>query len=253
MERRGKTVKRMRWMNGWIVLLCAMFITLAGSLCVYAEDPQPAEPIQNVHTIYWRAKLTTNVKKNGRVVLHDGQTVVVVNRNYKGGKSEVQYDGGTVKVPNRYLHIYQDLCTAATEGDYNDTTKLWFVNDKMHLQSKTNYLIWVSLDKQRVNVFTRGADGRWELVRAIKCSTGLPESPSRAGYHKCDFKALWFRGCNFYVEYSGSGIHKWVRSDYKDIYKLGKHTASQSCIRVVRAQAKWLYKLIPVNTAILVW
>lgn len=252
----------MRWLKGWMVFLCVMFVTLAGTCFAYAEQTQtqtaPAnegkEPIQDVHTIYWRAHLHTNVKKNGRTVLHSGQSVVVVNRNYnRGGRSLVKYDEGTVRVPNGSLSFYEDLCTSATEGDYNRTTKLWYVNERRGLRSRTNYLIWVSLDKQRVNVFTRGEDGKWEIVKELKCSTGLPESPSRAGLHKCDFKELWFRGCNFYVEYGGSGIHKWVRSDYKDIYKLGKHTASQSCIRLVRRDAKWLYKVIPVNTTILVW
>ena len=284
----GKKVKRTRWMKTWRVLLCAVSVALAGTGLAYAEETAPGqtasdqaaagqaaqdqtaagqaaqeqaapaqtaptEPIQDVHTIYWRAKLRSDVKKNGVTVLHGGQWVVVVNRAYRRGKSVVQYDGGTVRVPNSNLFFSEDLCTTVKEGDYNRTTKLWYVNESRKLHSRTNYLIWVSLDKQRVNVFTRGAGGKWEIVKELKCSTGLPESPSKAGLHKCDFKALWFRGCNFYVEYGGSGIHKWVRSDYKDIHKLGKHTASQSCIRLVRRDAKWLYNTIPVNTTILVW
>ena len=241
-------MKRIIRNTGLAILLCMILTGFAGVISAAAD-----EPIQHVHTIYWKARITTDVVKKHKKVLTSGSEVVVVNRAYRSGKkSIVRYDGGTVKVPNGCLNYICDLCTAEKEGDYNLTTKLWYVNVKRKLKSKTNYLIWVSLDKQRVNVF-KGSAGNWELVRAIKCSTGLPDSPSKAGLHKCDFKELWYRGCNFYVEYSGSGIHKWVKSDYKDIGKLGKHTASQSCIRLKRGQAKWLYNLIPVNTTILVW
>ena len=206
---------------------------------------------QTVHTIYWKAKLHTTVKKKKKTILKDGSTVVVVKRNYKGGKSVVRYKGGTVKIPNRYLSFIDDLCTGE-KGDYSASTKLSFVNKRKGYHSKTGWLIWVSLDKQRVNVFT-GSRRKWKLVKVIKCSTGLASSPSKAGIYKCDYKKLWVGGCHYYVEYGGSGIHKWAGSDKGTMYKIGKHTVSQSCIRVTKKNAKWLYNHIPVKTTIVLW
>lgn len=231
--------------------LCMACTLWAGALTAAAAEPilpVEGEEIQTVHTIYWKCKMTSSYKG-----LSKGKTVTVVYRSYaSGGRSHVLTDDGSVvRVPNRCLNFVADLCTGA-EGDYNVSTKLNFVNNKKHLSSRTNFLIWVCLDKQRVNVF-QGSMDNWQLIRVMKCSSGLPSSPSRAGLHKCDFKALWFRGCNYYVEYGGSGIHKWAYSDYKDLHKIGKHTASQSCVRLKPGDAKWLYKHTPVKTTILLY
>ncbi len=208
------------------------------------------EPTEQVHTIYWQAVMRATYSK-GNVKLKKGKKVVVVDRNYRGGKSGVRVGDKTVRVPNGYLSFVKDLCTGA-QGDYSKETKLWYVNERRNLTSPTKVLIWVSLDKQRVNVFN-GSKGNWELVKVMPCSTGKVDSPSKAGLHRCDFVTKVFRNCVYYVEYAGSGIHKWARSDYKDIKKIGKHTVSQSCIRLRTHHAKWLYKHTPVKTTILVW
>ncbi len=208
------------------------------------------QPTEEVHTIYWLAKMRKNFSQGG-VTLKKGSKVVVVDRAYRGGRSGVSAGNKVLRVPNSYLSFVKDLCTG-DQGDYSDQTKLWYVNECRHLSSDTNVLIWVSLDKQRVNVFS-GSRDNWQLVRAMPCSTGKVDTPSRAGLHKCDFVTKVFRNCVYYVEYAGSGIHKWARSDYKDIKNIGKHTVSQSCIRLKTKEARWLYKYTPVHTTILVW
>lgn len=228
-----------------LMALIVLFIPVSKNT-TYAETQN-----QRVHTIYWEAKLNADIVKKKEIILHKDSSVVVVKRNYFNGKSVVRYPGGTVKIPNRYLTFVRDLCTGA-QGDYSRRTKESFVNEKKKYGSKTKYLIWVSLDKQRVNVFI-GSRRKWRLVKVFKCSSGLPETPTHAGVFRCDLVVKWFKGCQYFVEFGGSGIHKWAGSDKKDLYKIGKHTASQSCVRVRKKNARWLFKHIPVNTKIVIW
>ena len=59
------------------------------------------------------------------------------------------------------------------------------------LNSPTGYLVWVDIDRQLVNVFTK-ENGKWKLDRSIPCSTGRNRSPTLRGIYKIQDRGLWF-------------------------------------------------------------
>jgi len=67
----------------------------------------------------------------------------------------------------------------AIDNDYTDFDKEVFVNMKGY-ESKTEYLLWVNLTYQRVNVF-KGSAGEWELIKCFIVGTGAPGSGTKRG------------------------------------------------------------------------
>lgn len=238
-----------------LVLSCAMFLS---------AHPAKAEEIQPVHGIYWIGKMRTDKKAtiNGQsVYLKKKEKVLVVSRPYdRQGNSIVEKDGVRIPVPYNSISYITDACTI-NQGDYNTTTKEYFVNVQHHLTSKTRYLIWASLDKQRLNLFEgSGNGGDWKLIRVSKCSSGSAQSPSRTGFGMdIGFKKRVYRYSNptfsatvqYFMEFSGSGFHKWAGGGRKK--NLGKHPVSHSCIRLEKKHAIWMYKNVPAHTRVVVY
>ena len=221
-------------------------ILLLGMTVQAAWDTPAAE---QVHTIYWKASLRRSVKVN-KLTLKKGTPVVVINRSYHSGtRSKVRYRDLVFSISNSALSYKGDL-TTISKGDYSTQVKEAFINGRKKAASKTSWLIWVSLDKQRVNVF-RGQQGAWDLVKVFKCSTGKAHTPTVAGWNTIDVKRKYVSGCKYYTEVNGSGIHKWPGTVNKKV--LGYHTASHSCIRLYENSAKWIYDHVPRKTKVLVY
>ena len=241
------------------------FILLIVLMGLGRSNRVSADATEKVKTIRWQAALTADVKvriHGKKVKLRAGKKVVVVKRKFSttgsSGKSTIQVKGVKVKVSNSKLFFIRDLCSVTETGDYSRETKEAFVN-KRRFPSRTPYLIWISLDKQRVNVFTGPkSGGQWKLIKRCKCSTGKAETPTTPHWNAdISFKApkyKYFKNngyLNWFSEVSGSGIHQWVGSNRKAL--LGKHTASNGCIRVSAAHAKWIFDTIPVKTRVVIW
>ena len=105
-------------------------------------------------------------------------------------------DGSEGWVSARRNEITDEDCT--TDEDYTDEQKMDFVNS-MNYDSETQYLVWVSLYTQKVNVFT-GYKGNWTLVQTFDCATGINETPTTTGVFKIQtLKERWDLGIT-YVE-----------------------------------------------------
>ena len=231
------------------IILFAVVFLFTGMLSSVREIPA-AQGYEKVHTLYWRAILRKSVKVGGKTV-KSGTAVTVVKRSYTSKKkSQVSYKGKRFYVPNSWLSFRGDLATIATKGDYSKKTKERFANRLKKASSKTSWFIWVSLDKQRVNVF-HGSKGKWKYVKSFACSTGKSSTPTATGWHTIDFKKMWVDGCKYYTEVNGSGIHRWPGTMNKKI--MGKHTVSHGCIRLYEASAKWVYTHIPKKTTVLIY
>lgn len=240
-----------------LVLMCLLGTALGGFSAA-------AKEIQQVKTIQWKAKTTKSLRARSTtgemVTIRKGANVVVTDRGYRSGERHViRYKGKLFKVPHGSVSILSDLCSVKKEKDYNRTTKEWFVNQKHRISSRTNYLIWTSLDKQRTNVYHR-EDGRWVLIKTFKCSTGKAEKPTKPSFgYEVSFKRRYFTyDCgeglhtySYYVEYAGSGFHVWPGGRRRGIF--GEHTVSSGCIRLGAGPAKWLFDTIPVHTKVIVW
>ena len=224
------------------MLFFAVFLSL-GILSSMREIPAA----EKVHSIYWKASLRRS-GGSGANRIKSSTEVVVVQRSYNSRKkSVIRWKGKDYGIPNSFLYFKYDL---ASKGDYSRSTKESFINHRKEAASKTAWLVWVSLDKQRVNVF-QGAKGQWKLVITLPCSTGKASTPTPSGWHTVDFKKMWVDGCKYYTEVCGSGIHRWPGRLDKKI--LGSHTASHGCIRLNEGGAKWIYQHIPKNTRVLVY
>ena len=239
-----------------------------------AKKIAKATGTEEVKTIHWKATVTQTKKYklfdgSGKVKVKRGATVTVIQRDYheKKGVSECETsDGKLCWIANKYLDFKSALCTG-NKGDYSRATKEAFVNGggvaapiKTGKSPVKDTLIWISLDKQRVNIF-KGSTGKWELVKTCKCSTGVVESPT---FDQTFLKFYWvrwkkspvdygeYKGLKYFLSVYGYGIHKWPGAVSK---KIGKEPVSHSCIRLSTKNAKWCYKNknVPVKTRIYVW
>ena len=105
-------------------------------------------------------------------------------------------DGSSGWVSARRNQITDADCT--TDEDYTEAQKEDFVNT-MGYDSKTEYLVWVSLYTQKVNVF-RGYKGHWELTECFDCASGVNETPTSTGVYRIQsLKEHWDLGAT-YVE-----------------------------------------------------
>ena len=229
---------------------------------------------QTVRTVYWKAKLTKNVKgkvvrntKNPKdtkigkkVKIKKGTKVTIIQRDYhekKGVSQCMLKNGREVYIKNKYLKITKPLCTGKY-GDYTEATKEAYVNGAAsnggRIDSASNYLIWVSLDKQRVNVFTLEG-GRWNLKYVWKTSTGKADAPTLDQSFKYNYKVQkkgkTVLGLKWYTFVYGSGIHKFPGSGMNKV--IGIKPVSHSCIRIPEAGARWIFDTVPVGSRVWIW
>ena len=217
------------------------------------------EKVETVKTMRWIAKLTESVQvtteENQEVVyLKYGKRVNVIQRDYhrERGVSEIRLpDGQTCYIPNKYLNFTQPKCTGAA-GDYSEATKLAYVNGQA-IQSATDYMVWISLDKQRVYVFT-GSARNWSLVKTMKASSGAGESPTLDNTFTYNYYIKWKKpaidSMTWFSSFYGSGIHRFVGPGKNN---MGKKPVSHSCVRVTKANAKWVYDNVPLKSRVWIW
>jgi len=251
-----------------MILAGIAFMPILRTETAYAEDAASAEDadtaVSPVHTIYWQVQITGNIKvrdfNTGEKFRIKKNTLAVVTSRTNSRLTEslntVTLDGHTFRIPNRYLNFKRDLATVVAQGDYNQATKENFVNESRHLSSSSQYLIWVCLDKQRVNVFT-GSRDNWTLYRSFLTSTGKAKYPTPVKVDRVNFKKLDYRiegsHVRYFVEAVGSGFHQWPNRRTPNRKYWGKRTVSHGCIRLSKADAKWLYDNVDVGTRIIIF
>lgn len=180
--------------------------------------------------------------------------------NFDEGRKALELqllDGsGVVWVDSKYAEITQEDCT--TRQDFSQETKEGFVND-MGYDSQTDYLVWVSLYTQRVNVF-KGTEGQWELVKTFDCSTGMNDTPTTTGtftYSTLDER--WDLG-NTYVApvmvFNGGEAFT-SRPRKVSGNKLADETigkpASGGSVRMLDEDIAWMVEKIPLDTMVVVY
>jgi len=149
----------------------------------------------------------------------------------------------------------------AENNDYTELEKNLFVNT-MAYESDTQYLIWVSISHQRVNVFEK-LDGRWKLIRSSIVATGAPRSPTPVGVYKTTYKQRgWFT-----EEYNCFPVVRFLKGSgyafHSRLYYPGSMTRlsdarigypiSHGCIRMYNEDVQWLYDYIPESTTVVVF
>ena len=170
---------------------------------------------------------------------------------------QIQLEDGTSGwVSGKDVEISQDDCT--TDEDYDDETKVDFVNS-MSYDSTTEYLVWVNLYTQRVNVF-QGYQGNWDLIQSFECATGKNSSPTSTGvYTYTALQDKWDLGST-YVEpvmiYNGGEAFtsRPYDSETNEITDetIGKPVSGGS-VRMRGDDIAWMSENIPVGTLVVVY
>jgi hypothetical protein len=159
-------------------------------------------------------------------------------------------------VKGSYLYIPKDTLPSRAYMKKEHLER--YVNENK-FDSKTTYLIWVDLYRQRVNVFT-GKKGYWKLLKTMDCASGRNSSPTVRG----SFSVTW-RGP---ILYSNDVIAKYKTNFYGAYYfhstlysrlnqsqavdsRLGQRL-SHGCIRLATTNALWIYKNIGNGTKVFI-
>ena len=202
---------------------------------------------------------TTNLYKDENLKtkirqVNKGTTAIYDDYHKQSAAHLILPDGTTgwvsfsaVSISNKNYTVYED---------FTDQDKETFVNAKGY-SSSTDYLVWINLERQKVNVFL-GSQGKWKLTRSMTCATGRNTTPTIAGVFKYSYKvAKWDFG-DYYVKpvLVFNGGHAFHSRTYRE--KDGSlldptigTPASHGCIRMLQEDINWMeYYLILKSTVV---
>lgn len=126
------------------------------------------------------------------------------------------------------------------------------------LASPTNYLIQVSLNNFKVNIYT-GKQGGWKLIHQYTCTIGKPSTPTPRGTYSIGEKGPYFgvnKGykCLYYTQFSGDYLFHSIVYNLDGSVRDGRlrMRLSNGCIRLATEHAKWIYHTIPKGTKVVI-
>lgn len=182
----------------------------------------------------------------------------VIYFDYVGRTSaEIRLPDGTTGWVNWYSI---DISTKnyVQKNDYQTATKEYFVNNKGY-SSKTDYLVWISLLKERVNVF-QGSQGNWKLVQSFPCSSGKNTTPTNGGVFAYQYRQNYWDFGYYYVKKpmifnGGHAFHTrtYIKSTGGLLDATMQGTVSQGCIRMYDADVDWLWDNLPFQSTVVVY
>lgn len=165
-------------------------------------------------------------------------------------------DGTFGYVPVSCIQIPKEMDIAKT--DYNEATMEGFV-DKKEYSSSTDYLLWVSLKTQTVNLFT-GSKGNWQLVKSMPCASGTTERPTVKGEFKVRYKYWEWNFTTYKVRYvtgfyDGYAFHSrtYNPSFTQMLDPTINKPASHGCLRMLDEDCKYIFDNIPYGTTVVVY
>jgi len=131
-----------------------------------------------------------------------------------------------------------------------------FVNENT-FASNTNFLVWVDLSRQKVNLFI-GSYKNWKLIKSMSCGTGKSSTPTVTGSFTIQDKGEYFRVnsgviCKYYTRFYGNYLFHTVLLDNDGNIVDGTlgTPVSHGCIRLAIEDAKYIYDNVPMGT--MVW
>lgn len=149
----------------------------------------------------------------------------------------------------------------ANEHDYTEADKTTWINAKGY-SSSTDYIIWVNLSMQRVNVF-QGSVGDWKLVYSCIVGTGATGRDTPIGTWTITYKLLAGWTTSTYTvkpvvgfkQDTGYAFHS--RLYYPGTSTLSDasigYPVSHGCVRMYENDIKYIYDTIPFGTTVVVY
>jgi hypothetical protein len=159
-------------------------------------------------------------------------------------------------------HYKGDFTTQwAYENDLTDLEKELWINSGGYT-SRTDYLVWINLDYQRVNIF-RWEDGQWRIIRtALGASGREPGQRTRTGVtHISGTQELWWwptyivRPIVRFWPGTGHAFHsRPLHPTTEEVIdsSIG-FPVSLGCIRMYCEDIWFLYNNIPIGTTVVVF
>jgi len=185
----------------------------------------------------------------------------VIYRDHAGTDSALVElsDGSQVWVPYSAVSISRKNYTVYS--DHEAQTKEDFVN-LMGYESKTGYLVWVNLERQKVNIFM-GSKGNWKLINTFSCASGANVTPTPMGeYTYCARDNAWIkpdyvvRPILYINMYRGIAFHSRLYSPYNNSVLVDSTMGtpvSHGCIRMMDEGVYWMEYYLPFDTKVVVY
>ena len=128
---------------------------------------------------------------------------------------------------------------------------------KNGIDSKTNYLIWISKKDFRLHLF-KGEKGNWHLTDSYPCTIGAPSTPTITGQFDYIEKIPKWYYQKYYVGpvmrfHNGYAIHTvLLKYDGTEYDGRVEKKLSLGCIRVKKNVMEYLAKTVPLKTKIFI-
>ncbi len=162
--------------------------------------------------------------------------------------------------PSDVTSVYKGGGLSSYNVDYPAEVKTAFVNEKGY-SSRTDYLAWVNLATQKVNIFT-GSQGNWTLLHTFRCATGASSTPTPTGVTYVTYKQTAWVTDEYTVKYvtrfypgSGYAFHSILYTpDGSRVQSAAMgYPTSHGCVRTEDAGVRWIYNNLPVNSTVVIF
>lgn len=188
-----------------------------------------------------------------------------VQRRLRGLLFEVDVDGVYGATTRSAVESFQQINDLPVSGVADEKTQEKLFSATA-VGNWTQYMLWVSLDEQRVYVYELDENRQYAQIDKFICSTGLEEATPR-GIYTSTTEPLnrW----HYFVEYECWAQYSWriignyyfhsILYDEQDedtirwgsVYALG-YKASHGCIRLEVDAAKWIYENCDAGTIVVI-
>lgn len=165
-------------------------------------------------------------------------------------------NGKKFQIPYNSIAIdgdYGTLGGTPTAKDIEDFVKINAVT------SKTPYLIWTDIYRQRTYVLKKQEE-RWQLEKRFICSTGKNINPTPQGIYEVQYTIPFigmdkgYRCKNALVFYRDYMFHSILFDKTGTYIKSGQYDlgrkVSHGCVRLSEEDSLWLYQHIPVGSTV---
>ena len=276
-----------------VILLLPQFLPIGEALVAeaYLENAQSEISYDLVWYLNDEAVLTASVTAEDELppLIHeflyssdmgeDAQIKVEINYTTKAGEEQSVSCAGSVDLENYSLTHWMSLDAPwvlekvtlgykgdftldwALENDLTDYEKEVWINAKGYT-SRTDYLLWINLAYQRVNIFLRREDNTWELIRTCLVGTGAPGRGTPPGVWTTSYKQLHGWTTASYTvkpvvrfrDSSGYAFHS--RLYYPNTTNLRDssigYPISLGCVRMYDEDIWFIYDNVPDRTTVVV-
>ena len=144
------------------------------------------------------------------------------------------------------------------KNDKNYNTNITNLVNQNNYKSSTQFLIYVDLNNFKVNIF-KGKKSQWVILKSYLCTIGKNTTPTPTGTFKIGVKGLYFgvnKGykCWYYISFKGNYLFHSIIYNLDGSIRDGRleMKLSDGCIRLLKANAKYIWDNVPGGTSVII-